>query len=70
MKQIVFNDPFNKKRIQPLDFDQMECIENLFLKGETKPEITRVLKQKFSSLKVRTNNPINLINHNILHMMN
>jgi len=51
MKHIVFNDPFHKKHIQSLDFDQMECIENLYLKGETINEITRVIKQKFSSYK-------------------
>uniref|UniRef100_A0A6C0ET23 Uncharacterized protein n=1 Tax=viral metagenome TaxID=1070528 RepID=A0A6C0ET23_9ZZZZ len=66
MKQIVFNDPFNKKRVQSLDFDQMICIENIFKIQcsensaeniinkeiiEFVKEMTKLLKQKFSSYK-------------------
>jgi hypothetical protein len=58
MKQIVFNDPYNKKRVQQLDFNQMECIENIYINNadiitnnEYIKEMTKVLKQKFSSYK-------------------
>ena len=36
MKQIVFNDPYNKKRVQTLDFNQMECIEKIFKSQSSK----------------------------------
>ena len=51
MKQINFKDPFSRKTNYDIEIDQMECICDLYLKGETNQDITRVLKQKYSSYK-------------------
>lgn len=63
MKQINFKDPFSKKTNYDIEFDQLECIGNLYLKGndssettressrESTRDIVRVLKQKYSSYK-------------------
>ena len=51
MKQINFKDPFSRKTNYDIEIDQMECIRELYLKGETNNDITRVLKQKYSSYK-------------------
>ena len=60
MKHIFFTDPYNKKRVQSLDFDQMICIENIFKSHSSEnsaennefiKEMIKVLKQKFSSYK-------------------
>jgi hypothetical protein len=51
MKQINFKDPFSRKTNYDIEIDQMECIRDLYLKGETNQDITRVLKQKYSSYK-------------------
>ena len=52
MKQINFKDPFSRKINYDIDIDQMECIRDLYLKGETETnDITKVLKQKYSSYK-------------------
>lgn len=52
MKQINFKDPFSRKINYDIDIDQMECIRELYLKGETETNnITKVLKQKYSSYK-------------------
>jgi len=51
MKQIKFDNPFFKKKLYNIDINQIECIENLYLKGETTPDITNVLKQKFNAYK-------------------
>lgn len=59
MKQINFKDPFSRKINYDIEIDQLECITNLYLKGElettksneTNNDIIRVLKQKYSSYK-------------------
>ena len=56
MKQINFKDPFSRKINYDIDIDQLECIGNLYLKGELQMDsdqsnIIRVLKQKYSSYK-------------------
>ena len=56
MKQINFKDPFSRKINYDIDIDQLECIDNLYLKGELSTnqknnDIIRVLKQKYSSYK-------------------
>jgi len=67
MKQINFKDPFSRKINYEIEFDQLECITELYLKGElttetnTNPnsnqcgssnkDIITVLKQKYSSYK-------------------
>ena len=59
MKQINFKDPFSRKINYDIEIDQLECIGNLYLKGElettksnqTNNDIIRVLKQKYSSYK-------------------
>ena len=52
MKQINFKDPFSRKTNYDIEIDQMECIRELYLKGETETnDITKVLKQKYSSYK-------------------
>jgi hypothetical protein len=51
MKQINFKDPFSRKINYDTEIDQMECIRELYLKGDTNNDIIRVLKQKYSSYK-------------------
>jgi hypothetical protein len=51
MKQINFKDPFSRKTNYDIEIDQMECIRDLYLKGETNQDITIVLKKKYSSYK-------------------
>ena len=51
MKQIKFDNPFSKKKVYNVDINQIECIETLYLKGETTPDICNVLKQKFNAYK-------------------
>ena len=54
MKQINFKDPFSRKINYEIEFDQLECITELYLKGELtvdKKDIRTVLKQKYSSYK-------------------
>jgi len=61
MKQINFKDPFSRKINYNIDIDQLDCIGNLYLKGElesdtsesnqTNNDIIRALKQKYSSYK-------------------
>ena len=55
MKQINFKDPFSRKINYDIDIDQLECITELYLKGELEPnkhtDIICVLKQKYSSYK-------------------
>ena len=52
MKQINFKDPFSRKTNYDIEIDQMECIRELYLKGELENhDITKVLKQKYSSYK-------------------
>lgn len=59
MKQINFKDPFSRKINYDIEIDQLECIGNLYLKGELETnnsnqinnDIVRVLKQKYSSYK-------------------
>ena len=57
MKQINFKDPFSRKINYDIEIDQLECIGNLYLKGELESnesnqinnDIIRVLKTKYSS---------------------
>ena len=51
MKQINFKDPFSRKINYDIEIDQIECIRELHIKGETNHDITKVLKQKYSSYK-------------------
>jgi len=57
MKQINFKDPFSRKTNYEIDMNQLECITELYLKGELNTEtnshkdIITVLKQKYSSYK-------------------
>jgi hypothetical protein len=55
MKQINFKDPFSRKIKYEVDIDQLECITELYLKGELyldkNHDIITVLKQKYSSYK-------------------
>ena len=57
MKQINFKDPFSRKINYDIDINQMECISELYLKGEiytnqkTINDIIDVLKKKYSSYK-------------------
>jgi len=51
MKQIKFKDPFSRKINYNIDMNQLECICELHIKGETNNDILTVLKQKYSSYK-------------------
>jgi len=57
MKQINFKDPFSRKINYNIDINQLECISELYLKGEiytnqkTINDIIDVLKKKYSSYK-------------------
>ena len=57
MKQINFKDPFSRKINYDIDINQLECISELYLKGEiytnqkTINDIIDVLKKKYSSYK-------------------
>ena len=51
MKQINFKDPFSRKTNYDIEINQLECICDLYIKGETNNDIIKVLKQKFSSYK-------------------
>lgn len=53
MKQINFNDPFSRKKTYDIEIDQMNCICELYIKGEldTNQDIIKVLKEKYSSYK-------------------
>jgi hypothetical protein len=57
MKLINFKDPFSRKINYEIDINQLECIAELYLKGEldlsleTNKNIISVLKQKFNSYK-------------------
>ena len=61
MKQINFKDPFSRKINYDVDVNQLDCIAELYLKGNDLDsdlnksnhinDIIRVLKQKYSSYK-------------------
>jgi len=52
MKQINFKDPFSRKINYDTNVNEIECVRELYLKGETESnDITKVLKQKYSSYK-------------------
>ena len=58
MKQINFKDPFSRKINYDTEIDQLECIGNLYLKGDTNnskinTDVVQVLKQKYSSYKAQ-----------------